>query len=33
LQYVPAANPREFINLIEDHGIPSGTTGKLSLSG
>lgn len=23
LQYVPAANPREFINLIEDHGIPS----------
>lgn len=23
LQYVPATNPREFINLIEDHGIPS----------
>jgi hypothetical protein len=22
-QYVSAANPREFINLIEDHGIPS----------
>jgi hypothetical protein len=23
LQYVSAANPREFIDLIEDHGIPS----------